>query len=896
VLVLDARRTLGAHSVVRRSVGLAWCGRAFARGAMGKKNSEAGEGPAAHQGDQKKDKKKKSAAGGGRRRAGDEGSSRKEPSEFVIIGNGQSLPDASAAEGSKGGWAQASMGEVIVPEKKAPVSWDDKVKMLEDFNQLHGHVCVPKHDSELGWWVQQCRHMHNSGKMPEDKRVRLERLGFVWCGQEAKRIREQAEGKTVSSWDDRFRALMDFREVHGHTSVPMQRNDPGLGAWVKEQRSLYNAGKLQEERKQKLMSIGFIFDGAEAKRVRELAEGKTSSTWDDKFAMLEKFKVQHGHTCVPLQRQDPGLGCWVREQRSLYNSGKLQEVRREKLESIGFIFDGSEAKKVREQSEGKACHSWNDKFKLLESFKEKHGHTCVPKQEAELGWWVQQCRQLFNNNKLADDKRERLEAIGFVFDGAEAKRVRDAIQGKPAGCWEDKLKLLVEFKAQNGHTCVAQKHPTLGFWVKEQRMALNKGRLSEERRQKLDELGFTWDARRKGDGDDGGAGGSSDGLRRSAGSDKTASALKSKPFPPGAKKNIKPIGIPMGLLLAQEAAARAAASGKAMVKTDGGESVERSADHALTSKDDLSKPHKFGYQRHLATQAPAEQPHKTTALGILEEERKRKTSLDFLCNPDMHSPELQSMQKKPLAANAHAVSTVAQPAAAHQRPDKGDDGAVVHKGGQKDAVHAHAIVVKGDTSDDGMEQVSHEAGTVVGSKRSISAVDDEPAGGGGREGNSGKAAVLGNGSRPKKKAAVLLTGTGTVVQSSTKMEMQGNALLIASAQEALKKSRDRCKILLEVLRSCQERLNIRCQANFNSELLNVGDTLLGCIPDIETCRNTIQEYHTTASQTLEAYHIISREKRLIGVNTEVQPADFFLCADLTVTCASILCRLCMVAL
>ena len=69
--------------------------------------------------------------------------------------------------------------------------------------------------------------MHNSGKMPDDKRERLERLGFVWCGQEAKRIREQAEGKTVSSWDDRFRSLMEFREVHGHSCVPMQRHDPG---------------------------------------------------------------------------------------------------------------------------------------------------------------------------------------------------------------------------------------------------------------------------------------------------------------------------------------------------------------------------------------------------------------------------------------------------------------------------------------------------------------------------------------------------------------------------------------------------------------------------------------------------------------------------------------------
>jgi len=65
---------------------------------------------------------------------------------------------------------------------------------------------------------------------------------------------------------------------------------------------------------------------------------------------------------------------------------------------------------------------------MLESSKKKHRHTCVPKQEAELGWWVQQCRQLYNNSKLTN-----------AFDGAEAKLVRNSFQGKPVGTWDDKL-------------------------------------------------------------------------------------------------------------------------------------------------------------------------------------------------------------------------------------------------------------------------------------------------------------------------------------------------------------------------------------------------------------------------------------------------------------------------
>jgi hypothetical protein len=818
-----------------------------------------------------------------------------ESEEYVAAGN--SAKSESSAVGSKSS-AMTAVGEVIIPEKKAVMSWDDKVRMLEDFNQLHGHVCVPKHDAELGWWVQQCRQMHNSGKMPEEKRERLERLGFVWCGQEAKRIREQAEGKTVSSWDDRFRTLMEFREVHGHTCVPMQRHDPGLGAWVKEQRSLNNAGKLQEERKQKLISIGFIFDGAEAKRIREQAEGKPASTWDDKFQMLETFKEKHGHSCVPLQRNDPGLGCWVREQRSLFNSGKLQESRREKLASLGFIFDGGQAKKVREQSEGKACHSWNDKFKLLEMFKEKNGHTCVPKQEAELGWWVQQCRQLYNSSKLADDKRERLEAIGFVFDGSEAKRVRDSFQGKPTGGWDDKLKLLREFKVQNGHTCVAQKHPTLGFWVKEQRMALNKGRLSEERRQKLDELGFTWDARRKVDEDGssfhspgGLEGAMSGGLGSTAftGSQKLGEAMKPKLV--SAKKNVKPASLPIGLLIAQEASFRSASA------------VAFGAGAA-----------RGGSEVALGT-APVNINATKNFSSEMEEERK--ASLDFLCNPEKRELDaaLAAARKNGSGWSSPNNSTtlVADNSVTHQHQQDFSEHAgapSVHlvpaqqRPDNDEAMKAVATVTAisaGIDVDDEMDEDSQggEGGGAAGSKRSHNEVSTNDSG-------EKLGMSLGNGSRFKRSrcadigtmfatptcsgVAGALVADGDETEEnleasreeerrgegqSSRMAAQGDAALaeaqhvsskdfmISEAQELWRKSQQRCKYLVQMMRACQQHLYCRCQVNYRQ-----GDEMMGCIPELETSRQTMSEYQTGASQTLNAAQLLCRNKN-VQLKTEV---------------------------
>ena len=36
----------------------------------------------------------------------------------------------------------------LILDKQSAVSWNDKLEMLEAFNQLHGHVCVPSRDEE----------------------------------------------------------------------------------------------------------------------------------------------------------------------------------------------------------------------------------------------------------------------------------------------------------------------------------------------------------------------------------------------------------------------------------------------------------------------------------------------------------------------------------------------------------------------------------------------------------------------------------------------------------------------------------------------------------------------------------------------------------------------------
>lgn len=65
--------------------------------------------------------------------------------------------------------------------------------------------------------------------------------------------------------------------------------------------------------------------------------------------------------------------------------------------------------------------------------------------------------------------------------------------------WEARLRELQEFREERGHCDVPRKHPGgLGHWVEHQRRGGKEGNphRNAEQTQKLEELGFRWDAER----------------------------------------------------------------------------------------------------------------------------------------------------------------------------------------------------------------------------------------------------------------------------------------------------------------------------------------------------------------------------------------------------------------
>jgi hypothetical protein len=140
-------------------------------------------------------------------------------------------------------------------------SWSRRFYELQDFVKTYGHALVPHNfpsNQGLARWAKRQRYqykLYQSGAgnsaMTEERISILDRTGFCWDAHK-------------SLWNERFKALEEFKELHGHVNVSSNgSSNRKLATWVKCQRRQYKLwalGKqanINEERIETLNAIGF---------------------------------------------------------------------------------------------------------------------------------------------------------------------------------------------------------------------------------------------------------------------------------------------------------------------------------------------------------------------------------------------------------------------------------------------------------------------------------------------------------------------------------------------------------------------------------------------------------------------------------------------------------------
>jgi len=346
------------------------------------------------------------------------------------------------------------------------VAWDDMFARLLAYKRAIGDTNVPAtwpKDPELGRWVSMQRRLCNTGQLSPERRKQLNEIDFLWS-------------PLAAHWEQMFNALVGYKRDFGHCEVPMGwAENRQLAYWVFTQRRVNRQGKLPADRFTRLDRLGFTWE-------------VTDDRWEEMFRSLVDYRKTHGDCNVPRAwPENPRLGNWVHSLRNQKRLGELnanhtQRLNRrvaelttpqiQRLDALGFEWNP-------------VTSAWEKMFKALVDFKTANGNCDVPQSwqgSSQLWTWVSHQRKRYYNGLLSAAKARRLEKLGLVW--------RPGIER-----WEKYFAALVEYKNTFGNCNVPQDwqgNPTLGRWVHQQRFRRSTGKLSAERIQRLNSIGFDW--------------------------------------------------------------------------------------------------------------------------------------------------------------------------------------------------------------------------------------------------------------------------------------------------------------------------------------------------------------------------------------------------------------------
>jgi Helicase associated domain len=322
-------------------------------------------------------------------------------------------------------------------------------------------------------WVSRQKKMYHAGKLDQGKIDLLNELDFDW------------EMDTSATWEELFEELSLYKENFASTLVNKNINHD-LGVWTAELRKLYAASELDTKWVAKLNSLGFHWNAVDV-------------DWNAMCDRLASYKRKHNSACVPYScAEDPPLGKWVHYLRPCYKKFQLQNVtldesmisdvaqglaskkvsadthaaRLGRLLEVGFVWDAWEAQ-------------WMMMYERLVKYKAKHNSALIPDSyelDPELAAWIgtQRCLEA----GMSERRKRLLDAIGFVWDPQEHR-------------WLEMFERFCKYNKYELDNTKFDPHgykadPDLARWVDAQRWAFRIKRMSTERIQLLDSVGFVW--------------------------------------------------------------------------------------------------------------------------------------------------------------------------------------------------------------------------------------------------------------------------------------------------------------------------------------------------------------------------------------------------------------------
>ena len=364
-------------------------------------------------------------------------------------------------------------------EETLSASWDVMYLIAEQYYREHGDLNVPndyKTDEgyPLGIWLLHQRNVRKGatrGILTEEQVQRLDAIQMPW------------DGVIGGRWERNYEALCRYYRENGHIDVPEPYITPDgikLGQWVRKMRKARAASTrrdyLTPEREKLLDGMGMIWE-------------KRDFAWERNYQAAAEYYKAHESLKMPQNYKTSdgvALGRWLQHVLQLYRDTfgtSLTEEQICQLAELGL--------QLPTKAELEA--NWHRGFLSAQDYYKRCGNLNVPQHFKTdsgflLGRWISHERNLVKNETpnrpYSDAHREALNRIGMIWEP------------KPFNVWDKYFETASEYKKLYGDLSLKRsdtyKGVWLGNWLIRQRNDYRYGRLSAERIEKLESIGFSW--------------------------------------------------------------------------------------------------------------------------------------------------------------------------------------------------------------------------------------------------------------------------------------------------------------------------------------------------------------------------------------------------------------------
>ena len=128
---------------------------------------------------------------------------------------------------------------------------------------------------------------------------------------------------------------------------------------------------------------------------------------------------------------------------------------------------------------------WEIRFKQLEELKNEIGDCTVPRNQQTLCRWADNQRAFYKKDELSKERVERLKSIGFQW----------SVRADPFTNWETRFHQLADWKEESGDCTIPRDQQKLCRWADRQRALYKEDKVSKERAERLESIGFQWSVR-----------------------------------------------------------------------------------------------------------------------------------------------------------------------------------------------------------------------------------------------------------------------------------------------------------------------------------------------------------------------------------------------------------------